>query len=246
MVAPGDIEIVDLAAATRTLVLPPRDECFAEYLTLILPRARLAPLLAMADAVGCQVIRGDTSYGRILRDLLLGLWRHTRELSLAETEPIIDAAATLMAGGMRPVPGSELRVAHVEHAAKRASIKSFLERPHPPGALGVGALCRTFGVSRASLYRMFEPDGGLVHYIRELQLRRALAMVSSPAHGHRRILDIALHHGFRSESGFIRAFRRSFGITPGEARAAGPALQAAANSILPELAGGRDVMSWML
>jgi AraC-like DNA-binding protein len=68
---------------------------------------------------------------------------------------------------------------------------------------------------------MFDPEGGLATYVRRKQLRRALAAVTSPANRHLRIVDIAIQHGFRTESGFIRAFRREFGATPAELRAAG-------------------------
>lgn len=65
---------------------------------------------------------------------------------------------------------------------------------------------------------MFESDGGLVNQVRTRLLQRALNVLASPAHRHLRVVDVALQHGFATESGFIRAFRRQFGITPSEAR----------------------------
>lgn len=239
-VAPGDVGVIDLTYPARTLVEPARGARLAEHVTMILPRARLAPLLPRSAALGQQLIRGDRLYGQVLRGLLLDLWRHAGELSLAETEPVIQAAATLVVGGVRPVRGSGADLAPIAHAATRAAIQRFLDRQDTtPDQLGVAALCRRYSVSRATLYRMFEPDGGLIHYVRERQLRRALGAVTSPAHRHLRIVDIALQYGFATESGFIRAFRRQFGITPGEARA----------EPLPANAGpaaGARAMSWFL
>lgn len=248
-IGPGDIGILDMALTNRTLIVPPSDADHAHYVTLTLPRALLAPLLAAPDAVGCRLIRGDTAYGRILRGAILGLWRNGRDLSFAEADPITRSVATLVAGALHPAPGSEPQVAHVETVAKRAAIKSRLEQPRDAsGDLDVDSLCRAFGISRASLYRMFEPEGGLVHYARGRQLQRALAVITSPAHRHRRILDIALQHGFHTESGFARAFRRAFGITPAEARTGD-----AANihgKVSPGVAAGvvaaRDSLSWIL
>lgn len=239
-IAPGDVGVIDLTYPGRTLVEPARGARLAEHVTMILPRARLAPLLPRSDALGQQLIRGDRLYGRILRELLLDLWRHADELSLAETEPAIQAAVTLVAGGVRPLRGSGADLAPVAHAATRAAIQRFLDRQDTtPDQLGAAALCQRFDISRASLYRMFEPYGGLMHYVRERQLRRALGAVTSPAHRHLRIVDIALQYGFATESGFIRAFRRQFGITPGAARV--EPLPADAS-----LAAGACAMSWFL
>jgi AraC-like DNA-binding protein len=238
-IAAGDVGVIDLTYPARTLVEPERGERLAEHITMILPRARLAPLLPRSDALGQQLIRGDRLYGRVLRGLLLDLWRHAGELSLTETEPAIQAAATLVAAGVRPVRGRGGDPAPVEHAAVRAAIQRFLDRQDTtPDQLGVASLCRRFSVSRASLYRMFDPDGGLMHYVRERQLRRALGALASPAHRHLRIVDIAVQYGFATESGFIRAFRRQFGITPGEARAEPPPDAGAAT--------GAGAMGWLL
>jgi AraC-like DNA-binding protein len=79
-------------------------------------------------------------------------------------------------------------------------------------------VCRDFGLSRAALYRLFEPDGGLAGYIRERRLHRAFSMLVSPARRHWNMIDFAFECKFGSDATFIRAFRRHFGMTPGEVR----------------------------
>jgi AraC-like DNA-binding protein len=217
---PGDIGVVDLSYPGRTLIVPDDHDRFARFLTLVLPRSALAPLLVPSDAIGQQLIRGDSVCGRILRGLLLELGRSTARIGLAETEPVIRAAATLVAGGVHPQRGEPVEDLAVVRAATTTAIRNFIERmATSPERLTTAALCRRFGVSRATIYRMFEPHGGLVHYIRDCQLRSGLQVLLSPAHRRRRIVDIALQHGFANESSFIRAFRRRFGLTPGEVRA---------------------------
>lgn len=221
-VAAPDLAVFDLACPSHTDVVPPRGGRFASHVSLLLPRARLAPLLAAPDAVGGQLIRGDAGhgYGRILYGMLLELWRQAANLDVAQITGVSDAIAGLVAGALRPAPGREQDVLHATLAAKRAAIKRYLDRQtEPADAIDLAVLCRQFGVSRASLYRMFEAEGGVVHYLRRQRLERALDLLASPAHRHRRILDIAVQHGFDTESGFNRAFRRQFGITPGSVRA---------------------------
>lgn len=72
-------------------------------------------------------------------------------------------------------------------------------------------------LSRSTLYRLFEGDGGVSAAVRERRLLRAQALLGNPI---RRptIQEVAYVTGFRSEAQFSRAFRRRFGMSPSEAR----------------------------
>ena len=91
------------------------------------------------------------------------------------------------------------------------------------GAASIGAALK---VSRATLYRLFEPHGGVASYLRERRLLRIHATLCAP--GPRRSLAaIAEDHGFQSAAQFSRAFRAQFGYSPSEAASAGQPLDAA-------------------
>jgi AraC-like DNA-binding protein len=67
-------------------------------------------------------------------------------------------------------------------------------------------------LSRASVYRLFEHEGGLAAYIRNRRLRMAAdELVRFP---HMEVQDIAAGLGFNGASSFTRAFRRVFDIAP--------------------------------
>jgi AraC-like DNA-binding protein len=78
----------------------------------------------------------------------------------------------------------------------------------------VDKLARTFGLSRASLYRLFEPVGGVASYIRTRRLARARQELTTPGLEDRRIGPIAYRAGFQSIPAFNRAFRAAYGQTP--------------------------------
>jgi AraC-like DNA-binding protein len=80
--------------------------------------------------------------------------------------------------------------------------------------LGVAKLAATFGLSRASLYRLFEPVGGVASFIRERRLARAHDELSAPGFQDRRIGPIAYQAGFQSIATFNRAFLAAYGDTP--------------------------------
>ena len=93
-------------------------------------------------------------------------------------------------------------------------ISAHLDSP----ALHAEALCAQFRISRSQLYRLFEPLGGVAHYIQEQRVTRACAELCNPAHDHRRIYEIAFALGFSSEAHFSRVFRSTFGLSPSDVR----------------------------
>ncbi len=84
--------------------------------------------------------------------------------------------------------------------------------------LGVDKLANTFGLSRASLYRLFEPVGGVASYIGTRRLARARQELTAPGLEDRRIGPIAYRAGFQSIPAFNRAFRAAYGQTPRSTR----------------------------
>ena len=206
---PGDVSILDTLRPVDTLVQAPSDGA-ACSLALFIPRSMLAPLLPNADVGHCALISGQTLVGRLLHEEIVSLFKLAQSTSTLMLEATVERIARLVADGLTARPGSG--------SALLASIKRFLElHLDARDPLAIEALCGRFACSRATLYRMFEADGGLVNYIRYRRLQHALIELISPGH-RRRIIDIAIQSQFASEATFNRAFRRLFGIPPGEAR----------------------------
>ncbi|HUA78154.1 MAG TPA: helix-turn-helix domain-containing protein [Acetobacteraceae bacterium] len=106
----------------------------------------------------------------------------------------------------------------IRRAAALAAIKRFIEANLESESATVPGLCRRFGLSRASLYRLFAREGGIARYIQRRRLNRAFAMLASPAGPRARLIDLAVAFQFSSDNTFIRAFHRHFGLTPGAVR----------------------------
>ena len=102
-------------------------------------------------------------------------------------------------------------------------------------------LCRQFGVSRASLYRLFAPLGGVSEHIRNRRLRKVFDALSDPAQP-LAMAQVAERYGFTVWSSFSRAFKGRFGMTPGEARGLGVAAAARANVLR---AGTGALSDWL-
>ena len=81
--------------------------------------------------------------------------------------------------------------------------------------LAVPHLLHKFGVSRASLYRMFEDAGGVRNYIRQRRATRALLDVSRQPDQRGIIRAVAEQWGFSSAPNFNRIIRELYGYSPG-------------------------------
>jgi len=132
---------------------------------------------------------------------------------------------TLRAVGSRQAATVAVRLKkaswEVQGSLRRAeldSMKRLVERHLDSPQLSVDFICARSGWSRATVYRLFETEGGLARYIRRRHLLTALRELLSGQHAHRRILDLAVSHQFSSEAAFNRAFRRTFGLPPGKVR----------------------------
>ncbi|MEM9842024.1 MAG: helix-turn-helix domain-containing protein, partial [Pseudomonadota bacterium] len=79
--------------------------------------------------------------------------------------------------------------------------------------------------SRAGLYRMFEQQGGVRHYITERRAVRAVLELSQGAQTRGAVQDAADRWGFSSGPNFNRVIKRMFGVTPGALLEAKPDLR---------------------
>ncbi|AWN45818.1 hypothetical protein DK419_05385 [Methylobacterium terrae] len=207
-VAAGDINVLDLNRTLRT-----RSTDFSN-LTLILPRDRL-PIAASHDLHGHGIGRAN-GLAPVIGGHLRSLAAHAPFLSPREASTALDALCLMLSG-------SDLREADpLVRAAASASvherictyIDQHLDDPSLSPA-GIAAACR---VSRATLYRLFGFDGGVMAYVAGRRLDRAFAALSRPDDGRGGIAQVAYRSGFTSETHFSRSFRSRFGMTPRDAR----------------------------
>lgn len=99
--------------------------------------------------------------------------------------------------------------------AMRNAIAVFVERNLERWDLTVAKILKNFGVSRASLYRIFEDRGGVRQYISDRRLLRAVLDISQGPLLRGEISAAAERWGFSSAANFNRAIRNEFGVPPG-------------------------------
>ena len=93
-------------------------------------------------------------------------------------------------------------------------IKKHIEANLLSEDLSAASILQSFGVSRATLYRIFEPYGGVRSYISERRLVNAVQEIASKPLLRGRISTVAEEWGYTSYVAFNRAVRGLFGVSP--------------------------------
>ncbi|QBR03292.1 helix-turn-helix domain-containing protein [Paraburkholderia pallida] len=203
---PGDLFIVDAAQPLAT------ETTRSEFLNLAVPRRLLAPLLNTPDQHSMRVLRGTEPTVALLREHLGALYRHAPQMTQASALAVLPATLQLAASAINASVNPEHQPA-VQQCVF-VSICRYLEEHLSAPQLSVEQVGFAFGISRATLYRLFEKEGGFATYVRERRLRRCREMLADPARSAMSIADIAAAHGFTDAANFARAFRRSMGLSP--------------------------------
>lgn len=202
----GNISAVNLAYEVNAISTE------SEVLTLIFPRELVsAELPQLVDAIG-PLFADNSASAQIFCDHMLSLRRNLSIATTAEITPITQGSIGLL--------DSLVRYGDIASAASQGAtlrtICGFIDRHLHDPTLGVDGICQQFRCSRATLYRLFQPLGGVREHI---QRRRLIACFKAIVQQqHRRIFDIALDYGFVSPSHFSNLFRGYFGVTPRQAR----------------------------
>ncbi|MDF1731471.1 MAG: helix-turn-helix domain-containing protein [Minwuia sp.] len=187
-------------------------------LSLIIPRELLSERLIAPDDQHMRHFTRQQPTVAILWDFLRGAMSHAGKMSLSEAENLGAAALTLVAACLNAEHDENLPQEQLRNLGRMTAVRRLIQTHLAEPDLTPEWLAAEAGMSRTVLYRMFEPMGGITGYIREARMRRALQQLLSPQHQHRSLLEIALMHGYGSDTAFGRAFKKRFGITPSEVR----------------------------
>ena len=109
------------------------------------------------------------------------------------------------AGGASEVPTLAMRA--------RSEIRENLGSP----SLTIANLCRRLQISRSTLHRLFEGEGGVQAWIRNSRLEAARLVLLDPEN-RERIGEIAERLGFSDSAHLSRLFRARYGETPSACR----------------------------
>ena len=188
-----------------------------ERLQLYLSRDRFRELAPVLDAARGTVVTGPL--GAMLVEFLELLDRNLPRIDGENAPQLSDAIGSMIAACLSPSPD---RIAAAEGPlalGRLEKVRQVVNQHLRSPEIGPDVVCRLAGMSRSALYRLMESEGGVNRYIRRQRLLAARAVLSDPR-SDRLILSVAEEFCFSDAAEFSRAFRREFGVTPSEDRAA--------------------------
>ena len=207
IVAPGQIILFDMTQPMRT------EASQAHILTFSVAR----------EVVESAILDAGTLHGRILSSDMCGLLADYM-MSLVNRVPTL--AASVTAGATR-VFASLLTSAlsacvqprpELTSMSRRERARRYIEENLSSTDLDPDTIAQAVGVSRSTLYALFQPLGGVAKYIQMRRLAHLRAALARPMEN-RSVAQLCYESGFASESHASRAFKQVYGIPPGQFRA---------------------------
>lgn len=209
---PGDILILDATRNTYS------NTSILKNFTLWVPRALLEPVISEPDALHGMIIPAEEPRAIILRSYLMSLHEQASGMTLSQASGLIKPTIELLASTLdlnhtqfSTVPGSTVD-------GSLTTIKRYINQHLNQDNLTPDSIAKALRISRATLYRVCAPLGGIQQYIRQQRLKKVLSNLQDKKLLHLSITQIANLWGFNDASSFNRIFKREFGVTPSAAR----------------------------
>lgn len=209
-VEPGEIVCIDLS---REIAI---DAPRVDNIGLAISRRRLEALVPFLDAAH-GFVRPDDAVSRLLRSMMEQILQSGPTLRVVDARGIADALVQLVATAI--APRSRQMADQGRATASLVAIKAHIEEHLLDRALGPQSLLDAFGVTRSTLYRLFEPLGGVSSYIVRRRLNYAFRRLSDTRTARDRISRLAEELGYSHPSAFTRAFKDTFGLSPKDVQA---------------------------
>lgn len=207
---PGTISAVNLGYEVEAV------SDAAEVISLVLPRAMVRDRLpSLLDAAGLLAAPGGVA-SRMLGDFMLSLRSTLPEATMTDAPMLADSLFGLLSGVLAVGDVGSIEARSGALTVMQRYIDSHLGDPD----LNAAALCGAFGLSRPTLYRLFQGEGGVQAYIQRRRVMACFRALSSPHQLHRRIYEVALDFTLDNPSHMAVLFRQHFGMSPREVREA--------------------------
>ncbi len=201
---------VDLGQPVRML----RHAC--RMLTFFVPAELVQEVFPDPQAIHGRMLRDTLPLTRLAINQAAALGQSVRSLSAQQAQADITACVRLLLAAF----GKEAGLAGNARAAVRAAmfgeVRRYIQANLHQAGLTPESVVQALRLSRPTVYRLFQHEGGLGAYIRHLRLR--LAAEELVRYPHLAVMEIAYGLGFGSASDFTRAFRRAYDLPPQEFR----------------------------
>jgi len=169
--------------------------------------------------ISARRLDGTTGLSGVVSRFLLDLARHSEELSDERSEQVLAHVSDLVVTLLSDSLDDSGRGRGAVQRSLMVRIKDYIDQRLDDPELGPAEIAAAVNISPRYLHKLFEAEQRTVSlYIRGLRLDRARRDLLDPRQSGRPISAIAYGCGFGDLSGFNRAFKQAFGVSPRELR----------------------------
>lgn len=208
-----DIHLVDFS---RNSLLSTSD---FETFGLVIPRHLIEQMGLTLDNEHLSVLSGRLTTSRMLRRHIQSLYLEAPAMSVHEASTMTAPTLALLKACLTNRPEAIEQAAPVIQRNLLLEIRQLIDEQLFNPALNADLIAQQLNLSRAGLYRLAEPLGGIQRFIQSRRLKRAFQLLILPFEAPSNLARLAYELGFQSEDTFRRQFKATFGMTPSEARA---------------------------
>ncbi len=174
--------------------------------------------------ISARRLDGTVGLTGIVSRFLLDLARHSEDLPAEQSERVLAHASDLVVTLLSDRLDNSTQVRGAVQRSLMLRIKDYIHQRLPDPTLGPAEIAAAVNISTRYLHKLFEVEHDTVSlYIKGLRLDRARRDLLDPRLAARPISTIAYACGFGDLSGFNRAFKQAYAVSPKELRNASPA-----------------------
>lgn len=238
---PGDIVVFDLNRECRNY-----NENFAN-LSLLFPRELIDEFVPSATLWHGRCLPRNKPMTNLLKSHMLSLYEFGPKI---RTESCLDLQRSLLnltSSAFQASADNVARASEIIAATQLLEIKKYIRARLTDPNLTPDSIARGFGLSRAHLYRIAEPLGGIMNFIRDQRLKRCWQELQNPNKQHLTITELGFKWGYNDAGTFTRNFKKTFGMLPKDARAMGRLNNSLQSDLANNLEGmtSRNYESWV-
>ncbi|MFS2108833.1 helix-turn-helix domain-containing protein [Sphingomonas sp. Sphisp140] len=203
----GEVVLLDLTQVSSVVISENRSIQFA------VPRDRAELEIGPVEPLHGRVI--GRAAAALLHGHLVQLAEGMKYIPETDAARVARTLIDMLALAIRAEGEAALGESAVQSLALR--VRGEIHRNLGSPGLNAASLCRRFAISRSTLHRLFEEEGGIQSYIRATRLDAARTALLTPPRADR-IGDIAERLGFSDAAHLSRLFRQRFGESPSDCR----------------------------
>ncbi len=183
-------------------------------LSVVFPRELIESYIPAVSRWHSRVLPRDRPLTKLLKAHILSLYEIAPAITTESCAGIQRALLELTSSALQH--SSDILPAYKNSVTSSLllEIKKWINSHLADPSLSADSIGLAFSLSRAQLYRVTEPLGGIMNHIREQRLKKTYSDLRDPALIHLTVSDVLYRWGFNDPNTFTRSFKKRFSMLP--------------------------------